>query len=302
MRRIVSVSLGSSRRDHVATAEFGGQQFQIERIGTDGDMKRAVGLIQELDGRVDAIGIGGIDLHLWVGSRRYTLRGALPLVHAAKRSPIVDGTGLKNTLERHVVRHISAEGPVDLSRSTVLIVCAADRFGLAESLAATGARLIIGDLMFGLGLPLPLRSLRALDIVARGIAPVVCRLPFEWLYPTGKKQDASPRPRFSRYYQQAAVIAGDFHFIRRYMPDRLDGKTILTNTVTQDNIKELRERGVSTLITTTPELGGRSFGTNVMEAVLIALAGKPAHEVTTADYERLLGDIGFRPRVQRLEG
>ena len=54
MKRVVSISLGSSRRDHKTTAEFGGQAFSIERIGTDGDKKKAVALIRELDGKVDA--------------------------------------------------------------------------------------------------------------------------------------------------------------------------------------------------------------------------------------------------------
>ena len=35
----------------------------------------------------------------------------------------------------------------------------------------------------------------------------------------------------------------------------------------------LRQAGVSILITTTPCLEGRSFGTNVMEALLVALKG-----------------------------
>jgi hypothetical protein len=59
----------------------------------------------------------------------------------------------------------------------------------------------------------------------------------------------------------------------------------------------LRERGAAHLVTTTPELEGRSFGTNVMEAVLIALAGKSAEEMSAGDYLGLLQRLGWRPRV-----
>ena len=40
MKRIVSISIGSSSRDHRVETEILGEQFQIERIGTDGDIKK----------------------------------------------------------------------------------------------------------------------------------------------------------------------------------------------------------------------------------------------------------------------
>jgi hypothetical protein len=84
------------------------------------------------------------------------------------------------------------------------------------------------------------------------------------------------------------------------MPDRLEGKVILTNTITKENVEELRARGVRTLVTTTPNLGGRSFGTNVMEGLVAAVSGKKAGELTAADYDAWLDRIGFQPRVEHL--
>ena len=62
------------------------------------------------------------------------------------------------------------------------------------------------------------------------------------------------------------------------------------------------DRGVDLLITTTPEIAGRSFGTNVLEAALLALLGKAWRDVVPADYERLLHELRLRPRVLRLSG
>ncbi len=61
----------------------------------------------------------------------------------------------------------------------------------------------------------------------------------------------------------------------------------------------LKSRGVKTLITTTPKLNGRSFGTNVMEALLIALADKKS-SLTPAEYNDLLDQICFKPTIQNL--
>lgn len=302
MKKVVSVSLGSSRRDHRVVVNLLGEEVEIERRGTDGDMAAAIRMIRDLDGRVDAIGLGGIDLYVVAGDRRYVIRDARKLALAASRTPVVDGSGLKNTLERRVIRHLDASGAVRFKGKRVLMVSAVDRFGMAETLAELGADLVIGDLIFTLGIPVPLHSLRALSLVARVIAPIACQLPFQWLYPTGGRQEEVAGGRkYASLFGGADIVAGDFHFVRRYMPERLDGKGVITNTVTAADVDLLRARGVDTLVTTTPELGGRSFGTNVMEAALVAVSGMPAGSLTPGAYEDLLDRIGFRPRVERLQ-
>jgi hypothetical protein len=147
-------------------------------------------------------------------------------------------------------------------------------------------------------LPIPLKSLHTLAFIARLIVPIIRLLPFQMLYPTGKQQESS-RPRYPRFFQEADIIAGDFHFIKRYMPPELPGKTIITNTVTTADVALLREIGVRTLITTTPEIEGRSFGTNVMEAMLVAYSSGKT-ELKQDEYERLLEELDFKPRVLNL--
>lgn len=298
MKRIVSVSLGSSKRNSAASVEVLGEEVIVERIGTDGDIDKAIALIRDLDGKVDAFGMGGIDLYIWAAGRRYAFRTAKKIAAAAVKTPIVDGSGLKNTLERRVVEHVN-KNLFPLKNKKVLLTVAVDRFGMAEAVAATGADVIYGDIMFALGLNIPLRSIGALHTVARVLLPVVTQLPFEWLYPTGKKQDER-KAKYPDRFQWADLICGDAHYILRHMPDRMEGKIILTNTVTKENVEELRARGVGMLITTTPNLAGRSFGTNVMEGLIVAAAGKRPEEMTPADYEVWLEKIGFTPRIERL--
>lgn len=299
MKRIVSVSLGSSNRDHRAEVEVLGEPVVVERIGTDGSIPRAIERVRALDGEVDAFGMGGIDRYVHAGGRRYEFRDARRIAAAAVRSPMVDGSGLKHTLERRVVEHVDRH-VLPLRGRRVLMVSSVDRFGMAEAVEAAGASVTHGDLMFGLGLPIPLRSLATVSRLARVMLPLLTRVPFTWLYPTGDKQERRD-VRFARHFEDAEVIAGDFHYIGRHMPDRLPGRTVLTNTVTADDVAALRARGVETLITTTPNLGGRSFGTNLMEALLVAVAGKRPEAMTTADYDAWLDRLQFAPRVERLQ-
>lgn len=299
MKRVISVSLGSSSRNHAVETEILGEKFSIERVGVDGDIKKAIAMIRELDGKVDAFGMGGIDLYLQAGNRRYILRDAVPIARAAQKTPIVDGSGLKNTLERKVVRYLANDLQMPLKGMKVLLVVGVDRFGMAETLVEEGAGVTFGDMIFALGIPIKIRSLRALATAARLIGPVACKLPFSMLYPTGEKQEEFT-PKYANLFDENEMIAGDWHYIRRYMPQDLTNKIILTNTVTSKDVEELRRRGVRLLVTTTPELNGRSFGTNVMEGVLVALSGKRPSELTPADYMELLERMQFRPRVEPL--
>ncbi len=299
MKRITSISLGSTTRDKAATATFLGEEFSIERIGTDGDMGLFRRKLTELDGQVDAFGLGGTDMYIWAAGRRYAFREIEQLARAAVKTPVVDGSGLKNTLERETVLRLQREGTVDFSHAKVLLVSGVDRFGMAEALAETGASVVYGDFMFGLGVPVALRSIGALQRAARVLLPLIVRLPFKWLYPTGEKQNEIT-PKWGSFYAEADVIAGDFPYIRRYMPEDLQGKTVLTNTTRPADVEDLRKRGVKSLITTTPQIDGGSFGTNVMEGVLVALSGKKPADLCPADYMDLLSRLNWAPRVQAL--
>lgn len=298
MKRAVSISLGSSKRNSAIELELLGERVRIERVGTDGDMERAAQLYAELDGKVDAFGVGGTDLGLTVGDKYYRLHSIAPLVRHVKDTPLVDGSGLKNTLERRVSPFMDQHIGNALMPRRVLMTSGADRWGLSMSFMENGYDGVFGDLMFGLGLPIPLRSTASIRRVAALLFPLVTRLPFEWLYPTGEKQEVNT-PKFGKWYDWATVVAGDCHFIKRFMPPRLDGKVICTNTTTPDDVTIFRRAGARYLVTTTPRLEGRSFGTNMMEAMLVAVSGK-GRKLSDEELEVLIDQLGFQPAIESL--
>jgi len=130
------------------------------------------------------------------------------------------------------------------------------------------------------------------------LMPIAGRLPFEWVYPTGEKQEIRV-PKWEKYYQWGTVIAGDCHYVKRHMPDHMEGKVIATNTTTPEDVELFRQVGVKYLLTTTPVLEGRSFGTNMMEAALIAVSGK-GRQLTYEEIDQLLDQLGLEPQLQEL--
>jgi len=273
-----------------------GERFVLERIGTDGDFAKAIAKIRELDGRVDAIGLGGIDLYLFAAGRKYVIRDARKLARAAKRTPVVDGSGLKATLERRAVFELDRR--LGFGGKRVLIPSAVDRFGMAEAFHQVGARTLYGDIIFALGLPIGLTTPAQLAVLARLFLPLFTQLPFTWLYPTGKKQEEQKLDWRTRYFGWAEVIAGDFLYIRRHLPPRAEGKIVVANTTTPEDLEFLKSRGVRLLATTTPRLSGRSFGTNVMEGMIVALAGK--YPLSQEEYGAWVERLGLAPEVTEL--
>jgi len=313
MKRAVGVSLGSSDRDKKVVVDFKGQKVSVERIGTDGDIVKAKRLYEELDGQVDAFGMGGVDLYLRLEGREYPLRAAHKLIANVRQTPVVDGRGLKHTLERRVFElaapalHNAFSGEQGEVLGFILdgvphfrrafIPVAADRVGLAHAVTEVSEHVIFGDLMVALDIPLPVHGIRNFKRVARLMLPLVSYFPMSMLfYGSG---GAEHELKYRKYWLESDLLAGDFLFMRKYLPQDLHGKTVITNTTTEENVEFLRQRGVRLMITTTPRYEGRSFGTNMMEAALTAYAGKgrPLHD---DELNELIDDLHLRPSVQVL--
>lgn len=299
----MSVSIGSSKRDHVVEIELLGEQFRIRREGTDGDMQKAAERFSDLDGEIAAFGMGGIDLSLRAAGGTYRFRSAKQLVKDVHVTPVLDGTGLKGPIEGSTVAYLQRECGLEFNGKKVLLTSAVDRWGLAEALHDAGCEMVFGDLIYALDLPIPIRRWTSLKILIRTIAPIVVALPYKWLYPTGSEQEKEPerKPNVEALYAWADIVAGDWQFVRKYMPQDMHGKWVITNTTTAEDVELLRSRGVELLVTSTPRLDGRSFGTNVIEATMVALAGGTG-ELPASEYRRLLDEVRFSPDVRWLQG
>jgi hypothetical protein len=301
MKRAVSISLGSSKRNKAVVVKLLGEQVSIERIGTDGDMEAAAMKYKELDGKVDAFGVGGADLGLMVDTKWYPLYSVNKMVRFIKETPVVDGTGLKNTLERKAAPFVDAKLGDYIQKSggkKVFVMTGADRWGLAHGFVQAGYECTFGDFMFSLGLNIPIHKESQLKMLAAFVMPIAGRVPFEWVYPTGEKQEQR-KPKYPKWFQWATVVAGDCHYIKRYMPDDMKGKVVVTNTTTPEDVALFKQCGVKYLVTTTPVLEGRSFGTNMMESALIAISGKK-RVLTPEEYNQMLEKLGFKPSLQEL--
>ena len=64
-------------------------------------------LFAALDGQVEALSLGGIDLYVHLDGRDYPIHAALKLVQDVRQTPVVDGRMLKYALEGRLFERAS---------------------------------------------------------------------------------------------------------------------------------------------------------------------------------------------------
>ncbi|GAB4450309.1 MAG: serine carboxypeptidase [Chloroflexi bacterium OHK40] len=302
MKRIVSISLGSSARDYRFATTILGRAIEVQRIGTNGDTARAAELIRAYDGQVDAIGLGGLTPVFRVGRARYPHQEAIHIAAQARRTPVVDGGVIKATLERWTVAQAARKVPGLFRYKRVLLTSGIERYQLAAALAQYDAELRFADPIIHIGLPfLPVpRSIEQLELYAATTLPITALLPYRVLHPVANGQEGHD-PRAESLFRWANVVAGDFAYIRRFAPANLAGTSIVTDDPSPAEIEDLRQRGVQTLVTMTPPLSPERpyVAADVLEAIVVAIqetSGQPG-EAEALDF---IAAAGWGASVQEL--
>ncbi len=282
MLSVVSVSLGDPARDHEAVVRVGGERFRIRRIGTGGDAAKAAAVIRAVDGRVHAIGLGGVDLALRLGDRKWVLPLGRQLASQARRTPAVDGAGWKAAVEPVAAAALPAAG-FPLAGRTVLVSSVLDRYWLARAVEAAGCRVLVGDAYFALGLPVVFGSLALFSAAARLLLPLLRLLPLSWLYPLRETPPARRRGR-AAVFRGADVVAGDTPLLLRRLPADLGRRDVIASTLTASDVAFLHDRGACRIATLAPPLGGRWFAANVWDAMAVAAFGCTPDAMRPEDY------------------
>ena len=298
--RIVSVSLGSPSRDTSVETGFAGFSVELSRVGCSGDRAAMVRLLKEVDQDpgVDAVALGGIDLIWEVEGRKFIVREARELANLVRGKPVVCGFGVKTTLELATVEGLFEAGHL-IPDHHVLFMSLAERYAMGRLFWDRGCPMVFGDLLFTVGLPVPIRSLRTGRRLARLLLPLARQMPIRFFYPQGGKQEVRT-PRHEKYFSWADVVAGDFLLIRRFAPDDLTGKTVLTNTTTERDRRMLAGAGVHKLISTAPRIQGRTFGANVLEGMLAAVLTRQGEDPVPENYHKVLDRHPLKPTIEIL--
>ena len=221
MKKVLAIHINEGAE--TIKTSFLDEEIQIRWIGCGGDPQRARSLIAEFDGQVDAIGLEGLPAHLELGqSRREHLNG-ITLKDAARATPVVDGSGIRNALERWGAILADRAEPGIFSEKRVLLVPGLNHRGLAHGLEHYSRRIRYADPVVYFAMPdFPgVGSRMTLDQVAGPTLEQLKDAPFRRIIP----QPGVPgTPRSPEPFLWADILAGDIGAIRRYAPKELRRK------------------------------------------------------------------------------
>ena len=302
MKKILVIHLGGG--EEVSRGNYLGQEIEVRRAGCGGDPARAIQLIQECDGQVDAIGLEGLpaELHLGPARRPHEIGTLLP--SAAKQTPVVDGSGIQAGLERWGVILADRAQPGIFSQKHILMVPGLNHEGLTQALRRHSPHIRFGDPVVYFGLP-DFPGIGSQKMLVQVAGPTLDQLkdaPFRRINP----QPGTPRtPRSVEPFHWADVLAGDIGAIRRYAPAKLSHKTVVVPNAGEEDLEDLKQRGVSIAVVLIPNLEEdgqrRSWGSATVEAILASLRSDRELPLSEDTYLDLIANLEWKPDIRYLQ-
>jgi predicted amino acid dehydrogenase len=297
VKRVVSISLGPAEMDCRFRQRFLGETVQIERIGTDGDARRAAELIREQRDTVDAIGLGRVAEHYTVGTDHFLRPETRKLEKLAGETPITSGSRLRQIVQEWTLRSAQAELGNIFNNARVLFLSGTLNYRLAAVMSEFTDNLSFADPIAQFGLPNLLTSLRALELYAAGSHPVL-RL--------GGGRDRMPSVAPFRFFnhlllrravRDAQVVVAPYEQLQHYGREELEGKTVITSTVSAAREAELRDKGVRLVLDCSIQVLKETVGLNLVEALIMAVLEKPSAEINHDDFLEIFADLNLGPRI-----
>ncbi|WP_029653725.1 dehydrogenase [Marinobacter daepoensis] len=303
MKTVVSVSLGSSEFDYELATTFMDQPFRLLRLGADGNLERAVALLDSVRGEADAIGLSMIHDHYQVGEEQLEHPDTARLEACVPDKPVTTGAGLRGILQEWAVRHTQAELGHFFDNARVLFLNGQAGYRIARALSEHTDNLFFADPYLDFGVPRLLTSLRQLEAYTSMTAGVIFRPVAVKLIEAVHK---TPLYRMGEKLIQGSlhesvrdchVIVGAIGDLEAFSEKELDGKTLITSRVTDSALDWLRSRKVAMVVDYSPWLEGRPVGVNVMEAMISAALSRTPEQLGTDDFLEVIQTLGIEPRI-----
>ena len=295
MKTVVGISLGSAAQDFSFTTEFLGEKLHVKRVGTDGSVARAVALIRHWDAEADAIGLGVLKDRYRAGTHRFVEKDSAKLKAVAKQALTTVGGTLGDILQEWSVRHAQIELGSYFNNARVVFLSGMTNYKLAMSMAEYTENLLFADPLLQLGVPKFLTSIEALQLYSTGAHYVK-----DWSLPVDLA--TGPIKEWTRFVlrkavQKATVLVAAPHELDQFGLEELAGKTIISTTVNDERIAQLRDKGVHMVIDAAPLMHGHVLSPSLLDAMIVAATGKFPQELLEDDYLEIITAMGLEPRI-----
>ena len=295
MKKVVTVTLGSSKQDFEFKTEFLGQSFSVRRLGADMDTGKAWELMRRQQASADAIGLGEISDHYHVGLRTVINKDTQHLTNVVTRVPVTTGATLRRLLQVRAVRYVQKELGNYFNNNLVLFLSGMRNYDMAVALSDYTKNLSFADALFQTGAPAMLTSLEQLELYAKGSELMLSSR-------TGRALEAAlsgfKNKRVAGVVEKSHVIVGTFAEIKAVgNPANLEGKTLITSAVDDERMAFFTKCKVNLVVDVSPMLFEKVVGINTIEAMILAALDKRQEEVSDDDFDEILNELKITPRL-----
>ena len=304
MKRIMNISLGASRDDYELKTKFLGQNFHIQRFGTDGDLEKAADLLLRWNKKADAIGLGSIKFPYTIGSSERMEKETRELHNLASQmhTPVTAGDAMRMVVHEWSIRHLQFKlGDNYFNNARIFFFSGMVNSTLAEVLSEYTENLFFADPILEHGVPRLLTSIKDLQQYANKMHAAL-----QWVPGKSLSQKAEPLRIWNKRILRSAIQRApmivvpycDFYgYLEACTRKDLEGKIVITSTAYDDRIAYLEERGVEAIIDTTPMILERVVGMSVLEAMAIVALKKTKYQITSDDLLEIISDQRLEPRI-----
>jgi predicted amino acid dehydrogenase len=295
MKKVVTVTLGSSKQDFTFQTEFLGERFEVKRLGADDDTTKAWELMRRHQAQADAIGLGEIGDHYQVGLRTVVNKETKRLLNVVTRVPATTGATLRRLLQVRAVRHVQHALGQYFNNNIVLFFSGMRNYDMAVALSDYTKNLNFADALLQTGAPKMLTSLEQLELFAKGMDIALPTRSRELLESSlsGFKQ-----ARLSAAVAEAHLVVGTFAELKSIGSSKnLSGKTVITSAVDDERLAFFKQCRVNLVIDVSPKIFDRVVGVNVIEAMILAALGKSPDEVSDDDFAEIMDELQLEPRL-----
>jgi predicted amino acid dehydrogenase len=302
MKKVVSVSLGPSSKDIEFKTRFLGQDFLVKRVGADGDSGKAWEMLRRHQSESDAIGLGMIQDHYDIGSRRLVHKETERLLKVVTRVPVTTGAALRRLLQVRAVRHVQKKLGNYFNNNLVLFLNGMVNYDMAQTMSDYTPNLKFADAVLDTGAPAVLTSLDQLELYARGTQLASSVIPTS-VIPTRTlaKLPGLTKLRkeiLTREVEKCHVIVGTFDDIAIFgTPENLEGKTLITSAIDEDRLDFFKECNVNLVVDVSPMLFDKVVGLSTIEAMVLAALDTTSEELGDHDLEEIIEELKIEPRL-----
>ena len=297
MKKVVTVTLGSSKKDFEFKTKFLGQNFSVHRMGADQDTGKAWDLMRRQQATADAIGLGEISDHYHVGQDMLINKETRRLTKVVTRVPVTTGATLRRLLQVRAVRYVQKELGQYFNNNLVLFLSGMRNYDMAVALSDYTKNLSFADPVFHAASPVLLGSLDQLELFAKGKELLPDVVPGEFL----KSVLGTLKNKIvANAVAKSHVIVGTFREIQAVASGgNLEGKTLITSAVDEEAFAFFARHKVNLAVDVTPKLFDRVVGISTITAMILAVTGKSEAELTDHDFRRWYpqGNALAQPRV-----